>query len=43
VDITFTTSGMSFMTDQGEWNDVDLERHIDSAELTEQQLKFSGL
>jgi YVTN family beta-propeller protein len=41
VDITFTISGMSFMTDEGEWNDVALERRIDSAELTEQQLKLS--
>jgi YVTN family beta-propeller protein len=41
VDITFTISGMSFLTNQGEWIDVALERRIDSAELTEQQLKLS--
>ncbi len=41
VDITFTISGMSFMTNQGEWIDVALERRIDSAELTEKQLKLS--
>jgi len=41
VDIAFTISGMSFMTNQGEWIDVALERRIDSADLAEKQIKLS--
>jgi YVTN family beta-propeller protein len=41
ADITFAISGMSFMDDNGEWIDVELEQRIDSAELSERQIKVS--
>jgi YVTN family beta-propeller protein len=41
TDITFAISGMSFMDNNGEWIDVELERRMDSAELSERQIKVS--
>ena len=40
-DITFAISGMSFMDNNEEWIDVELEQRIDSAELSERQIKVS--
>ncbi len=41
VDITFSVSGISFMKKDGEWVDVAVERHMDSAVLSERQIKLS--
>ena len=40
-DITFAVSGISFLNDIGEWIDVAVERRIDSAELSNRQMKLS--
>ncbi len=41
ADITFAISGMSFMDNNGEWIDVELQQRIDSAEVSERQIKLS--
>ncbi len=40
VVITFAVSNISFMNNMGEWVDVAVERRIDSAELSERQIKL---
>ncbi|MBW1675110.1 MAG: YncE family protein [Deltaproteobacteria bacterium] len=39
-DISFSISGMSFMNKEGVWIDVALDKHVDSAELAERQIKL---
>lgn len=41
VEITFSISGISFLDESGKWIDRKLERSVDSADLSERQIKLS--